>query len=71
MKSLFLFFILVGGWSIEGSVGVVRGPGRRRGPWDLASVFSDYPSKATSVPQTPQTNYSQYSSPVEAVNLIV
>ena len=28
-------------------------------------------SKATSVPQTPQTNHSQYSSPVEALNLIV
>ena len=27
--------------------------------------------KATSVPQTPQTNHSQYSSPVEAFNLIV
>ena len=27
--------------------------------------------KATSVPQTPQTNHSQYSSPVEALNLIV
>ena len=28
-------------------------------------------SKATSVPQTPQTNHSQCSSPVEALNLIV
>ena len=28
-------------------------------------------SKATSVPQTPQTNHSQYSSPIEALNLIV
>ena len=28
-------------------------------------------SKATSVPQTPQTNHSQYSLPVGAVNLIV
>ena len=28
-------------------------------------------SKATSVPQTPQTNRSQCSSPVEALNLIV
>ena len=28
-------------------------------------------SKATSVPQTPQTNHWQYSSPVEALNLIV
>ena len=28
-------------------------------------------SKATLVPQTPQTNPSQYSSPVEALNLIV
>ena len=28
-------------------------------------------SKATSVPQTAQTNHSQYSSPVEALNLIV
>ena len=27
--------------------------------------------KATSVPQTPQTNHSQYCSPVEALNLIV
>ena len=27
--------------------------------------------KATSVPQTPQTNHSQCSSPVEAFNLIV
>ena len=27
--------------------------------------------KATSVPQTPQINYSQYSSPVETINLIV
>ena len=27
--------------------------------------------KATSVPHTPQTNHSQYSSPVEALNLIV
>ena len=27
--------------------------------------------KATSVPQTPQTNRLQYSSPVEALNLIV
>ena len=27
--------------------------------------------KATSVPQTPQTNHSQCSSPVEASNLIV
>ena len=27
--------------------------------------------KATSVPQTPQTNHSQYSSPVQALNLIV
>ena len=27
--------------------------------------------KATSVPQTPQTNHSQCSSPVEALNLIV
>ena len=27
--------------------------------------------KATSVPQTPQTNHSQYSSPLEALNLIV
>ena len=27
--------------------------------------------KATSVPQTPQTDHSQYSSPVEALNLIV
>ena len=28
-------------------------------------------SKATSVPQTPQTNHYQYSSPVEALNFIV
>ena len=28
-------------------------------------------SKATSVPQIPQTNHSQCSSPVEALNLIV
>ena len=28
-------------------------------------------SKATSVPQKPQTNHSQYSLPVEALNLIV
>ena len=28
-------------------------------------------SKPTSVPQTPQTNQSQFSSPVEALNLIV
>ena len=28
-------------------------------------------SKATLVSQTPQTNHSQYSSPVEALNLIV
>ena len=28
-------------------------------------------SKATSVPQTPQTNHSEYPSPVEALNLIV
>ena len=28
-------------------------------------------SKATSVPQTPQTNHSQCSSPVEALNLIL
>ena len=28
-------------------------------------------SKATSVPQASQTNHSQYSSPVEALNLIV
>ena len=28
-------------------------------------------SKVTSVPQTPQTNHSQYSSPVEPLNLIV
>ena len=28
-------------------------------------------SKATSVPQTPETNHSQKSSPVEALNLIV
>ena len=28
-------------------------------------------SKSTSVPQTPQTNHSQYSSPVEPLNLIV
>ena len=28
-------------------------------------------SKATSVPQTPQTNHSQCSLPVEALNLIV
>ena len=28
-------------------------------------------SKATLVPQTPQTNHSQYSSPVEALNLII
>ena len=28
-------------------------------------------SKATTVPQTPQTNHSQCSSPVEALNLIV
>ena len=28
-------------------------------------------SKATSVPQTPQTNHSQCSSPVEELNLIV
>ena len=27
--------------------------------------------KATSVPQTQQSNHSQYSSPVEALNLIV
>ena len=27
--------------------------------------------KATSVPQTPQTSHSQYSSPIEALNLIV
>ena len=27
--------------------------------------------KATSVPQSPQTNHSQYSSPVEALDLIV
>ena len=27
--------------------------------------------KATSIPQTPQTNHSQYSSPLEALNLIV
>ena len=31
MKSLFLFFILFGGWSVEGSVGVVRGPVRSGG----------------------------------------
>ena len=29
IKSLFLFFILFGGWSLEGSVRVVRGPVRR------------------------------------------
>ena len=28
-------------------------------------------SKATSVPQTPQTNHSHYSSPVDGLNLIV
>ena len=28
-------------------------------------------SKATSVPQTPQTNHSQCSSPAEALNLII
>ena len=28
-------------------------------------------SKVTSVPQTPQTNHSQYPSPVEPLNLIV
>ena len=28
-------------------------------------------SKVTSVPQTPHTSHSQYSSPVEALNLIV
>ena len=28
-------------------------------------------SKATSVPQTPRTNHSQCSSPVEALNLIL
>ena len=28
-------------------------------------------SKATSVPQTPQTNHSQYSSPFKVLNLIV
>ena len=51
MKSLFLFFILFGGWSVEGSVegsvGVVRGPVRRWstdpvrswGPWTGVSVF--------------------------------
>ena len=27
--------------------------------------------KATSVPQTPQTNHSEYPSPVDALNLIV
>ena len=32
---------------------------------------SCFTSKATSVPQTPQTNHSQCSSPVEAFNLIV
>ena len=30
-----------------------------------------FTSKATSVPQTAQTNHSQCSSPVEALNLIV
>ena len=30
-----------------------------------------YTTKATSVPRTPQTNLSQYHSPVEALNLIV
>ena len=30
-----------------------------------------FTSKATSVPQTPQTNHSQCSSPIEALNLIV
>ena len=28
-------------------------------------------SKVTSVPQTPHTSHSQYSSPIEALNLIV
>ena len=39
MKSLFLFFILFGGWSVEGSVGVVRGPVRRwSADWSAVGV---------------------------------
>ena len=36
-----------------------------------ADLLALYISKATSVPQTPHTNHSQYSSPVEVLNLIV
>ena len=39
----------------------------KRGNWKPTSFMS----KATSAPQTPQTNHSQYSSPGEALNLIV
>ena len=39
----------------------------KRGNWKPTSFMS----KATSAPQTLQTNHSQYSSPGEALNLIV
>ena len=39
MKSLFLSFILFGRWSVEGSVGVVRGPVRSGGPWTGGQCF--------------------------------
>ena len=52
MSEIFIFvFYFIFGWSVEGSLGVVRGPVRRSvhgpGPWwgsvDRGSVFSGYP----------------------------
>ena len=45
-----------------------RGLGKKREETVKPTCFM---SKATSVPQTPQTNHSQYSSADEALNLIV
>ena len=49
----------------------LAGLGKKWGETVNQPALACFMLKATSVPQTPQTNHSQYSSPVEALNLIV
>ena len=73
LHEIFFFFFLSSSSEVLGKITSIRSklPTTACWPREEKSGNCEATANLTSVSQTPQTNHSQYSSPVEALNLII